>query len=354
MAEIGCNWARIGPSKSSQSLSIAHKWAVGIPLYSSVPARLPSRVFCLFTLVMYLCNYFLKLSDERINTNRRLHSNAAYEQAQGTRDRFATVLSVRIAYITACSKYEAEKERQLKRNVQSKRSPIKYEGADLNSFHQDKHKAFDYPNYHENFEIDKYHGLPPLHPCFQSAQPYTKDGLVSSNKIDEVRMSVENLIGMKQEEAKVEDYDEGDIYDIWDITVEDVQRLRQLLTPTIHTFPEPNPVDPDVNDDLIQPLIPQPTPPDDAYVVTDANPTLDELLEEFIDEILDITVVDEEDDFNPTRDIEELERLITDHESYFYRDKAKSWMLVVILACDYVKKSSADYSNYGVVIVTMA
>ncbi|GJX94394.1 hypothetical protein Tco_0348980 [Tanacetum coccineum] len=30
MAEIGCNWARIGPSKSSQSLSIAHKWAVEI------------------------------------------------------------------------------------------------------------------------------------------------------------------------------------------------------------------------------------------------------------------------------------------------------------------------------------
>ncbi|GJU41814.1 hypothetical protein Tco_1194771 [Tanacetum coccineum] len=27
---IGCNWARIGPSKSSQSLSIAHKWAVVI------------------------------------------------------------------------------------------------------------------------------------------------------------------------------------------------------------------------------------------------------------------------------------------------------------------------------------
>ncbi|GJY81109.1 hypothetical protein Tco_0493860 [Tanacetum coccineum] len=30
MAEIGCNWARIGPSKSSQSLSIAHKWAVNL------------------------------------------------------------------------------------------------------------------------------------------------------------------------------------------------------------------------------------------------------------------------------------------------------------------------------------
>ncbi|GJS88820.1 hypothetical protein Tco_0771456 [Tanacetum coccineum] len=32
MAEIGCNWARIGPSKSSQSLSIAHKWAVEIDI----------------------------------------------------------------------------------------------------------------------------------------------------------------------------------------------------------------------------------------------------------------------------------------------------------------------------------
>ncbi|GJZ73294.1 zinc finger, CCHC-type containing protein [Tanacetum coccineum] len=30
MAEIGCSRARIGPSKSSQSLSIAHKWAVVI------------------------------------------------------------------------------------------------------------------------------------------------------------------------------------------------------------------------------------------------------------------------------------------------------------------------------------
>ncbi|GJV62224.1 hypothetical protein Tco_1468324 [Tanacetum coccineum] len=28
MAEIGCNWARIGPSKSSRSLSIAYKWAL--------------------------------------------------------------------------------------------------------------------------------------------------------------------------------------------------------------------------------------------------------------------------------------------------------------------------------------
>ncbi|GJY63331.1 hypothetical protein Tco_0464791 [Tanacetum coccineum] len=82
--------------------------------------------------------------------------------------------------------YEAEKERQLKRNVQSKRSPIKYEGADLNSFHWDKSRTFNYSYYHEDVEIDKYHDLPPLHPCFQSTQLYTEDGLVSYNESDKV------------------------------------------------------------------------------------------------------------------------------------------------------------------------
>ncbi|GJU15832.1 hypothetical protein Tco_1143798 [Tanacetum coccineum] len=37
---------------------------------------------------------------------------------------------------------------------------------------------------------------------------------------------------------------------------------------------------------------------------------LDELLEEFGDEILNVTIVDEETDFNPTKDLEELERLL--------------------------------------------
>ncbi|GJS30141.1 hypothetical protein Tco_0490761 [Tanacetum coccineum] len=36
MAEIGCNWARIGPSKSSQSLSNAHKWAVDTQEYGAI------------------------------------------------------------------------------------------------------------------------------------------------------------------------------------------------------------------------------------------------------------------------------------------------------------------------------
>nr|GEU76358.1 hypothetical protein [Tanacetum cinerariifolium] len=138
----------------------------------------------------------------------------------------------------------------------------------------------------------------------------------------------------------------------------DVERLRQLLTPTVHALPEPNLVvqpyvllipypdevkvvrqeeldndidsiptqEPDVNDDLIQPLIPQTVhtmPPYDAYVVTDTKPILEELLEEFEDEILYITLVDEEADFNPIRDIKELKLLIDiDHESSFTKIKA--------------------------------
>ncbi|GKC12744.1 hypothetical protein Tco_1009526 [Tanacetum coccineum] len=45
---------------------------------------------------------------------------------------------------------------------------------------------------------------------------------------------------------------------------------------------------------------------------------LDELLEEFGDEIMNVTMVDEEVDSNPTRDIEELERLLAkDPQSHF-------------------------------------
>ncbi|GKC60698.1 hypothetical protein Tco_1088296 [Tanacetum coccineum] len=89
-----------------------------------------------------------------------------------------------------------------------------------------------------------------------------------------VRIGVENL--RKQEEAKVDDCDEGNMDDIWDITGEDVESLRQLLTPTVVREEEPNNdvvsisiQVPDVIDDVIQPLIPQTlhtTPPDKDYV----------------------------------------------------------------------------------------
>ncbi|GJR98622.1 hypothetical protein Tco_0270796 [Tanacetum coccineum] len=132
--------------------------------------------------------------------------------------------------------YEAKKERRSRKNVRSKRSPTKYEGADFDSFHRDRNKAFDNPNYHKNFKINKYYELPPLYPCFQPAQSYTEARLVSSNKGDEVDIDsmtiseyelyklsfeeaiddwfiqgAESLRGMKQEEAKVESCDEGDM-----------------------------------------------------------------------------------------------------------------------------------------------
>ncbi|GKC94848.1 hypothetical protein Tco_1160290 [Tanacetum coccineum] len=64
----------------------------------------------------------------------------------------------------------------------------------------------------------------------------------------------------------------------------------------------------------LQPLIPEPihtTPPNDDYVAPATKSILDELLEEFEDEILNVTMVDDEANFNPTKDLEELERLLT-------------------------------------------
>ncbi|GKF82238.1 hypothetical protein Tco_0243894, partial [Tanacetum coccineum] len=73
-AEIGCNWAKIGPSKSSQSLSNAHKWAAdslvltltlafldfGLDFAQSFPFHAQfchfGLVFCLFVDIHFLHN----------------------------------------------------------------------------------------------------------------------------------------------------------------------------------------------------------------------------------------------------------------------------------------------------------
>ncbi|GJW04049.1 hypothetical protein Tco_1562905 [Tanacetum coccineum] len=70
---------------------------------------------------------------------------------------------------------------------------------------------------------------------------------------------------------------------------------------------------PDKIEEIVQPLIPKPihtTPPNDNYVAPATKSILDELLEEFRDKILNVTMVDGEADFNPTKDLEELERLL--------------------------------------------
>ncbi|GKD34315.1 hypothetical protein Tco_1249824 [Tanacetum coccineum] len=103
------------------------------------------------------------------------------------------------------------------------------------------------------------------------------------------------------EEDQEEDGDDGDTFDMWDITVEDVERIRKFFNI------------PDEIEEIVQPLIPEPihtTPPNDDYVAPATKSILDELLEEFRDEILNVTMVDEEADFNHTKDLEELERLL--------------------------------------------
>ncbi|GJW16158.1 hypothetical protein Tco_0020291 [Tanacetum coccineum] len=199
-------------------------------------------------------------------------------------------------------------------------SPTRYEGEDFDSFHRNKSKALEYPDSDEEIVDDMYYKLPPLKPCFQTSQPYTKSGIVSPNENDEVdidcldevlndlsKIGVKNLRRMKQEEVQAVECDEGKLEEIWDIMVEDVERLRQLLTPIVQPLPKPPVVQPYVPhisfpnevkvSDVMQPFTSQTiytTPHNDAYVVPNTEPILDVPLEEFRYELLDIIMVDEE------------------------------------------------------------
>ncbi|GJT77845.1 hypothetical protein Tco_1044570 [Tanacetum coccineum] len=54
------------------------------------------------------------------------------------------------------------------------------------------------------------------------------------------------------------------------------------------------------------------------YVAPATKSILDDLLEEFREEILNVTMVDEGADFNPTKDIEELEKLLANDPKSHY------------------------------------
>ncbi|GJW89634.1 hypothetical protein Tco_0167187 [Tanacetum coccineum] len=171
--------------------------------------------------------------------------------------------------MTICEylEYEAAKGRRLWDDVRSRRSPTHYDETDFNSFHRNKSNTFYYPYSH-------YLPTPPV-------QPYPKNYLVStmvSNDVDIENMTIAeyNLYVAKQglgnestqddnsEEDQEEDSDDGDTFDMWDITVEDVERIRKF-------FNVPNEID---------------------------------------EIILNVATIDEETDFNPTKDLEELERLL--------------------------------------------
>ncbi|GJW27210.1 hypothetical protein Tco_0041021 [Tanacetum coccineum] len=173
--------------------------------------------------------------------------------------------------------YEAAKGRRLWDDVRSRRSPTHYDETYFNSFHRNKSNTFYYPYSH-------YLPTPPV-------QPYPKNYLVSTK--DSIWEQDDD-----SKEDQEEDGDNGDTFDMWDIMVEDVERIRKF-------FNVPNEID-----EVVQPLILEPihtTPPNDDYVAPATKSILDELLEEFEDVILNVTMDDEEADFNPTKDLEELE-----------------------------------------------
>nr|GEV98461.1 retrovirus-related Pol polyprotein from transposon TNT 1-94 [Tanacetum cinerariifolium] len=120
-----------------------------------------------------------------------------------------------------------------------------------------------------------------------------------------------------------------DVDNINDLEKEEAQMEDALIPKTIHT-----------------------TPPDKDYVALATKSILDELIEEFKYEILNVTMVDDEADFNPTKDIDELERLLAkDPQSCFTKiqhnvnkraksrsksNKKKAWKPTVGQFCDSV------------------
>ncbi|GJX05162.1 hypothetical protein Tco_0191078 [Tanacetum coccineum] len=88
--------------------------------------------------------------------------------------------------------------------------------------------------------------------------------------------------------------DEGNMNDGCDITVEDVERLRKILTPPIYALPN------------LKPITVHITPPDNDYVASATNPILNKHLNEFRDEFADNTRVSKMIDSNLVNDLKEL------------------------------------------------
>nr|GEU47818.1 hypothetical protein [Tanacetum cinerariifolium] len=149
------------------------------------------------------------------------------------------------------------------------------------------------------------------------------DETTTSERIND---SSDNIDAIKQE-------DKGNTDDDWDITVKDVDRLRQILIPTIHTLPNLEPMvqpymplglihdkekvvreeehdyDIPLQDGVMQPLTPQMVhiiPLDDDYVAPGTNPILNKHLNEFGEKFSDNTRVSKKIDSNPVTDLKEL------------------------------------------------
>ncbi|GJV43808.1 hypothetical protein Tco_1428344 [Tanacetum coccineum] len=84
--------------------------------------------------------------------------------------------------------------------------------------------------------------------CTPIPQPEDKELSLKEVLNNLFRIGAENLRGIKQEEVQVEECNEGNMEEIWDITIEDIERLKRLLTPTIEALPKPKP--------MVQPYVP--------------------------------------------------------------------------------------------------
>ncbi|GJW58537.1 hypothetical protein Tco_0105268 [Tanacetum coccineum] len=267
--------------------------------------------------------------------------------------------------------YESEKENQLWRSVRSMGAPTRYEGSYFDSFYHNRNEALEYPDSDEKIDVDKYYKLPLLDLCFQTPQPFTKYGFVSPNErvkvnIDSMTMEVYGLYttkqcrkttknhrGIKQEEVQngcdhkvfwyIDQKDEN--VDVNTAREKEEVQLYLNQNPVVQpyvppiSFPnelkivrqeEPGkktlkkmevkslqikeaiPHVSKVMDDMMQPLTLQAThitPLDDAYVASATNLVLVELSKEFDDELLSISLTDEEVECL-MRDVEELEKLL--------------------------------------------
>ncbi|GKC81965.1 hypothetical protein Tco_1137682 [Tanacetum coccineum] len=163
-------------------------------------------------------------------------------------------------------------------------------------------------------------------PCDLPSTPFLghlKEQMCSPYRTRETVRMIGNLEEIHNVKAQE---DEWDMDVSWDITSKDVERLRQFLTPTIHTLPNLEPVvqpyiplgpvhdkdkivkekeqdyDIPLNGSVMQPLTPQTvhiTPPGDDYVAPATNPMSNKQLNNFKEEFFNITKVAENEYDNP-------------------------------------------------------
>ncbi|GJY01343.1 hypothetical protein Tco_0359495 [Tanacetum coccineum] len=135
--------------------------------------------------------------------------------------------------------------------------------------------------------------------CEESIKRQAADDELIRKFIKKYRLELKGTRRYNKEPADKMDMDEG-----LNITIKDVEKLRQILTPTIHTLPNLELV--------VQPYMPRSPFPDEAKVLREEEHDYIPLQDfvEFGVELFDITGVDEKADGNSIKDVKELSGLI--------------------------------------------